>query len=382
MLLNFNFILIIFYGTFFNFLKIYGAIPLLLIAFFSGISLLFNEREIYFYSFLKKYQIYFFYSFIILIISLFNFMPKSWTVYFDRMIALRQFFYILSLPLFLFISYKFFKRYFFFIQKNINFFLIFYLVIIGVQDFILFGNVKFFSTLTNETLIWLLLLFIFLEKNSNKLFNLITLLSIFILSFYLEQYSSLQFKLYIFILIIIYLTKLRYFISISVLSFSVLITFIPDIFLNYFQNYLDENTKVRLVMWIDSLQALFQTYGFGVGFGTEWIKNEFYLIKDADWILFEFDNFNRIMNTTSHSSFSDIYFRLGILGLLLFSIWFKNFLNQKLFINNLYTNSFLLMIFSISTNPGLFSINFFMGLSITMGMIVYISEVIIINQEN
>ena len=370
MFLNFNFITIVIYATFFSYLKDFGAYLLVPIFLLSTLAFVRNDDKSFFLNFNIKYLIFVFYALIILFLSQLNFMPKSWTILFDRIIALRQFFFILTLPIFMFISYNFFSNYLKQINKKIIFLLIAYLCIVGINDHLNFGKFNFFSTLTNSTIIWLLLLLIFFEKYNNKYFTLLSLTLIFVISNYWIENPSLQFNLLLVFLFLIYLTNRNNIFTFGLTFVCIIIPFIPGYFLNFLENYLDENTKVRLVLWIDAISALYDTYGFGVGFGTEWIKNEFYQIKSSSWVLFEFSNFNRMINTTTHSSFSDIYFRIGIIGFILFLNWFKKFFQTKMNKNNLYGSSMIIIILSFSTNPGLFSVNFYIGLSIALGLVI------------
>lgn len=78
---------------------------------------------------------------------------------------------------------------------------------------------------------------------------------------------------------------------------------------------LDGNTGIRAVFWGDAWRALADTWGVGVGFGTESIR-PYYIIEGAKWILRPPDADDFLL-VGLHNSFVQVLFRMGIVGLLL-----------------------------------------------------------------
>lgn len=84
---------------------------------------------------------------------------------------------------------------------------------------------------------------------------------------------------------------------------------------------IDHNTGVRAILWRDTLRASADTYGFGfgVGYGTEYIKNRFEEIMPPGWTIGTGPN---DIFVATHSSFYDVLLREGVIGLCLFASWF------------------------------------------------------------
>lgn len=81
----------------------------------------------------------------------------------------------------------------------------------------------------------------------------------------------------------------------------------------------DHNSGVRALFWHDAQAAVRDTYGAGVGYGTEYIRNDFHELGAKSWTLTSERADNRLYVST-HSTFYDIALRTGILGLVLF-LW-------------------------------------------------------------
>ena len=79
----------------------------------------------------------------------------------------------------------------------------------------------------------------------------------------------------------------------------------------------DPNTGWRLAWWKDALEALGQTGGIGVGFGTESLRNEYSALLERDSYGEEGGSFLLI---STHSAFFDTMLRTGFVGVLLFGI--------------------------------------------------------------
>ena len=81
---------------------------------------------------------------------------------------------------------------------------------------------------------------------------------------------------------------------------------------------LDSNMPIRLILIRDALAGLFQSYGVGVGFGTESITNDYTRLGILHFQSSESAGF---IHLSVHNSFTTIPFRLGIVGFLIL-IWF------------------------------------------------------------
>lgn len=158
-------------------------------------------------------------------------------------------------------------------------------------------------------------IFFFLERNLGygQMFNAATgiLLYFYMALFYFaakyfheEKYRILLFEYWRICLI-------------AILAF----VFIAPFFHNAFE--FDLNTYWRLKSWHDNLVAVFNNYGFGVGFGVSYFPDTLDVYERAYSL---FSSERSFGNTATdflfirgqHSSFINIFFRLGVLGLLVF----------------------------------------------------------------
>ncbi|MCC6948884.1 MAG: hypothetical protein IT539_14050 [Bradyrhizobiaceae bacterium] len=80
---------------------------------------------------------------------------------------------------------------------------------------------------------------------------------------------------------------------------------------------IDPNTGWRLAWWGDVVEALRDTWGVGVGFGTESLRNEYSAILHRDSYRAELEDF---LFVGTHSAFFDTMFRTGVVGFLLLCI--------------------------------------------------------------
>ena len=142
-------------------------------------------------------------------------------------------------------------------------------------------------------------------------------------------------------------------------------------------NTVDSNTGFRLILWRDTWSALIDTYGLGVGYGTEYISNDFTHIHDRYWKITPEDADDRLFVGT-HSTFYDIALRNGILGLMLFATWFLRTIfqapknspqNAKLF----YATAALLIV-NNAVNMGFTSMSFCLGTGACLGFLHYLRQ--------
>ena len=122
----------------------------------------------------------------------------------------------------------------------------------------------------------------------------------------------------------------------------------------------DANTNWRFIYWLDELATLSKTYFIGVGYGTSYCTPNFLnVVNNANMFL---DNYpTSIFVTTQHSSFINVFYRMGLIGGLLFTIilLYPFILHKKFFKRS--KAAFLLYycsLFTVIVNPGLESPRF------------------------
>ena len=144
----------------------------------------------------------------------------------------------------------------------------------------------------------------------------------------------------------------------------------------------DPNSMWRLVVWINELHSLAQTYYTGVGFGAAYV---------SDFILRETDNINMYMKSdvgfmegvfviANHNSVLNIFYRMGIVGVFLFLAINMFLLEWCVIVNEKipqrlhgylwwgianYTFNFIVILF----NPGLESLQFSVGYQLSLAIL-------------
>ena len=137
----------------------------------------------------------------------------------------------------------------------------------------------------------------------------------------------------------------------------------------------DPNTGWRLAFWRDSMAAVWQTRGVGVGFGTEAIRN-FYpeLMRD----LFRSDANDDFLLIGTHNAFSDVGFRLGVVGLFLFLIIvYQSIPSREIKFGRAWHASFIfVMIFTcLYLNVALQSPTYSIGVGVLLGYLRAVNQV-------
>ncbi len=127
---------------------------------------------------------------------------------------------------------------------------------------------------------------------------------------------------------------------------------------------LDGNSGIRAVFWGDAWKAVLDTWGLGVGFGTESIR-PFYMFEGVKWVLREETAEDFIM-VGVHNSFAQISFRTGIIGgFLLLSLVLRLFPMGRSLSDLSRFDCWLLAILlvSFSVNVAIVSMNHFWGMT-------------------
>ena len=130
---------------------------------------------------------------------------------------------------------------------------------------------------------------------------------------------------------------------------------------------LDKNTGWRLLFWHGSLQALVQTHGIGVGFGTEALQNYYRQIPRDVFMVDDTDSF---LLVGTHNAFFDVALRLGIVGLaLILVILFQSFPSRKIGSRLMWhaTMVFFMIFICMYLNVALQSPTYSIGMSFLLG---------------
>ncbi|RCK31765.1 hypothetical protein TH19_20305 [Thalassospira profundimaris] len=133
---------------------------------------------------------------------------------------------------------------------------------------------------------------------------------------------------------------------------------------------IDDNSGVRAVMWRDVWRLLSDSNGLGVGFGTEYITNQFYALTTANWGL---ENYHEdFLYIGTHSTIYDMSLRLGIPGLFLFLVWLLPIVFSRRNIptgseHSMFWTAGCIFIIMNTVNVGIYSINFLFSSAITLG---------------
>lgn len=136
---------------------------------------------------------------------------------------------------------------------------------------------------------------------------------------------------------------------------------------------IDPNTSFRALLWRDSSSILADTMGFGVGYGTEYVRNDFRSIA-ADFDRYIREDAEDRLYLGTHSSLYDVSIRVGIIGLILLLAGFYRDLLGPVISTRLERLRFTLvgaMLFNNVFNMGLASINLTLGTALFLALAVF-----------
>lgn len=136
---------------------------------------------------------------------------------------------------------------------------------------------------------------------------------------------------------------------------------------------LDGNTGVRSVLWGHAQNAAIQSYGLGVGFGTEYFPNDFRQITSAKWTLTGEAHVDRLYVST-HSALYDTILRMGLFGLAGLLLWLGKYIRTPLSIYRdgdirLISGLASMLLFILAFNPGLVTVYILMVAGLIMGLL-------------
>jgi O-Antigen ligase len=315
---------------------------------------------------------FYIFSIMILIISLFDGMPDSWTRYHDSAAAIRQWAWLPVLTLTGSAIFILLCEHWRWISRNSLWLAIAIFVITRLVRFATGGidniNMQFFIYgLDNENAAIAALVFVHMHYNSSSKFRAT------ITGFLYLLMASSQTSLIAGIVSIIALWPRFHKPLLGGLVVSGLL-FIASAQIYYRElMYIDPNSSFRGLVWRDSTQIMKDTMGFGVGYGTEYIKNDFRSIDS------EFDQY--IAETASdrlfigtHSSLYDVAIRTGLIGILLLITGLLQELKGKIYDQRLANLRVALVgsiIFNNLFNMGLASINVTMGTALFFALAIF-----------
>lgn len=313
---SFVYVTLVLYSLTFSVTRFFGTEALLVVV--SLLSVFAIKKRTLIYA--NGLSLFGFFSIAILCLSLLGVMPDSWTIYRDNFAAFRHWAWLPIVLLSANAFYHTFKDHYKFIEERA--WLLFpaaYLIgLIAKRESPLdepYFVTDFLYTLTNENTIVILLFVVFLfAKPRHKLLQLVFVITMLFLS------TSSQSQIFFLVLTSMLISGLyKYAIVFLFISLNIFIFVSP----NYLQELhaLDPNTGFRVLLWRDTLIALRDTLGIGVGYGTEYISNDFKEIHDEFWYITPEYADDRLFIGT-HSTIYDIALRNGILGCALFMFWY------------------------------------------------------------
>ena len=311
---------------------------------------------------------------LVLVLSFARVMPPAWTVHYETFVAIRQYSWMIFLPALIVIFYDLFSRHYEFIERNSLALLVFSYIasrfsrssdpLMG-SDLQLHG----FYTFTNENAICVVLFMIFLFRRRRPL-----VLDIVLALCGLALATSAQSQIVMLSILLVRVfpdLKLTH----PLLFIAVAIGYLVAPYYAYDLHAVDPNTGIRAMFWLDAINAMTQSWGAGVGFGTEYITNVFSGLKHTSWVIVPEDDPGRLYVGT-HSAFFDVGLRTGVIGLALFSWWFF-FATRPVYGSGAKTRRLsvclTILVVSVSaTNMSFASMNFLVGTAMCLALLAFL----------
>lgn len=307
---------LIIYGVFFHALRPLGAYLLFAVVIASTAAYILDRTR----HSSTLYNAFIAFSASIFILSILDQMPSSWTLVRDEAVAFRQWIWIPLVPIFVNCFTIIIRKYWLLINTNAYtiFIAIFVLSRISRAYFtdteLDFQILSLYSTLSDTVLAFIPVILRLTSGRASEAERLIVIICLAALS---SSASSLLFL----ISLIFCLYMRRHIFIVTGLYFGVAAAhlILPIEPLVVFG--LDPNAGVRALMWKDAWAIVADTLGAGIGYGTEYIRNRFYLIGLGDWRLFA-EGATDALFISTHSTHYDVLIRNGAVGFALFIAWF------------------------------------------------------------
>ncbi len=310
-----------------------------------------------------------------LLLSLGHYLPSSWTRYWIPTLAVRQWMWVPLLLIFSSSFFVLFYNYRNFLIRNAFSLLIITFVCGRISLYfspLQFSNKLIFSiyTLVPENATFMIFLgfcvFFKVKPNFKNFILLLMFIPIFTSAQSLVAYLSLL--------------TIRFFgFGRTILAAATAVILIgmfvgPNYVKEIYQ--LDSNSGFRAVLWRDATQAILDTNFIGVGFGTEYIKNQFDPGGSKESYVITTEHSEKRFLIGTHNTPFDITMRMGGLGLLALIYWLV-FLAKPLLTSrnpDLMFSSYILMLMLINNalNMGVTSINFMFCTALCSGLLISI----------
>lgn len=355
------------YAIAYPILRPFGANLFFLISGFALLSCMFGKRI----ATKRAYVLFAILTTLVLGASLLEIMPRSWTVYHDNIAALRHWLWIPLLPILITAYSNLLNHYNKFIIRNYLAIMIVVYSISSISNYfkpLASNEIKFFEiyTFTNDnTIVFLSFLAVLFLSNSSKFVKSTTCICILLLS---TSGQSLVMSLLVVFVFIFKNSRL-----INSIYGILLVAFIftsPFYFAEL--HSIDANTGIRAMLWRDVLIALADTNSFGVGYGTEYITNNFLALKFQAWTLTPEFGDSRLYVAT-HSAIYDILLRNGVLIGGVFIWWIMREIHPPVKIDaslkSMYYCVGMLLLTIMLVNVGTSSLNFLMGVSFCLAIL-------------
>lgn len=301
-----------------------------------------------------------------LVLSLTRSLPSGWTRYFDAYAAVRHWVWVLLVPLFVTSFVAFWSRYGSFVVRRALMIAAGYFIVSRLAMWIAGVDTSFIFSLygvNNTTLPILFLLILFLLRRQRVWFmDLIFGLAILALCT-----SATNSVIALSVLAVRFAPTPRLIPAGLAVVLIMALILSPNFALELFR--LDANSGVRAVMWRDAAAAAVESHGLGVGYGTEYIKNQWGSIQQ-DWTLRTETSQDRLFVST-HSAFYDVLLRTGYVGVALLMFWMSTYgrTPSSLGIREARVRgaAACLIYTAISFNPGLTAIDVVVAISMVLG---------------
>lgn len=355
-------------------LRSFGELPLLVAVASAGAAVVATGS----FRLPRRYAPFFVFSFSILVLSLAGAMPAAWTEHRETGAALRQWFYVPALPILVIYFSGLFVAYWKEITRHAGLIFLVLFAFSRIGQSLHRGDPTgtgppgtfdpltdvFIYAFTNDAAFVALAFLVFLFRRTRHIVVDLGL----IIAMLLFSSSSQSQVMWLGVAAIRMTLYPRVFTTLASLAILAFILVAPLLIASL--KSLDHNSAVRAILWRDTQEALVETNGIGVGYGTEFIKNRFEEIMPWGWHIGAGPS---DMFVATHSAFYDILLREGVIGLTLFAWWFFGYLlvprSYSLANVRLASAVGFLLVINNTVNVGLSSVAFLFGSAATIALL-------------
>jgi len=358
------------YALLFPWLKLYGEILLIpVVGLALGAIIAGRERLLP-----PRYLPFLLFTLVTLAASLLMLMPTGWTLQHSNAAAFRHWFYVPALPIISGAFLVILERHYDWMKRHALALLLAALVLSRFARF-LSGDTDtpetgyFLYAVTNDVALVgaLFLLFLF-RRRRPLLVDLAAIGAMLLIS------SSAQLQLFWIVVAGIRILKSPE--RVPIVAFLALAAFVlwAPTQIDLLRE-VDHNTAVRAVLWRDVWLAIVDTYGIGVGYGTEFIRNQFAEIVSWEWTI---GSSRDDVFVGTHSTYYDVLLRDGLLGCALFLYWFVSTIRVSRNLPRperaLASAIGVMLMINSAVNVGASSVNFLFGTCICLAMLEFFAR--------